>query len=204
MKKLVLLIIVLILAFFVGYKLFFNKENAVVANKDQSLAISKNSDAVNARFFNLMEDYYALKDALVEWDTARADQAAQKIVEYSDSLPWKDMKADSNIIATAENFAASINGDAKGLIRESTIEQKRRSFNMITDEIYNLIRTVRYDGSVVYHARCPMAFNDSEEAYWLSNSSNIVNPYLGKKHPKYSNKMIGCGEIVDSVDFVKK
>jgi hypothetical protein len=204
MKKLVLLIIVLILAFFVGYKLFFNKEKANTENKNQSLAISKNSDAVNARFFNLMEDYYAVKDALVEWDTARANKAALVLETYTDSLPWKEMKADSSIIATAENFASSINGDARGLIQESTIEQKRRSFNMITDEVYNLIRSVRYDGSVVYHVRCPMAFNDSEEAYWLSNSSHIVNPYLGKKHPKYNNKMIGCGEIVDSVDFVKK
>jgi hypothetical protein len=204
MKKLVLLIIVLILAVFVGYKLFFNKGNVPPAVKDQSLVISKNSDAVNARFFVLMEYYYALKDALVEWDTARADRAAFKLEKYTDSLPWKEMKADSNIIATAENFASSINGDANGLIKETAIVQKRRSFNMITDEVYNLIRTVKYDGSVVYHDRCPMAFNDSEEGYWLSNTNDIVNPYLGKKHPKYNNKMIGCGEIVDSVDFVKK
>src|ERR1700733_14518214 len=119
MKKLVLLIIVLILAVFVGYKLFFNKGNVPPAVKDQSLVISKNSDAVNARFFVLMEYYYALKDALVEWDTARADRAAFKLEKYTDSLPWKEMKADSNIIATAENFASSINGDANGLIKET-------------------------------------------------------------------------------------
>ena len=204
MKKLVLLIIVLILAFFVGYKLFFNKEKPVAESADQSLAISKNSNALNARFFTLLENYYAVKDALVEWDTARANQAALKLGAYTDSLPFKEIKADSSIIATAENFAGSISNETKGLILETGIEQKRRSFNMLTDEVYNLIRTVRYDGAVVYHVRCPMAFNDSEEAYWLSASSQIQNPYLGKKHPKYNEKMVGCGEIVDSVDFVKK
>jgi hypothetical protein len=49
-----------------------------------------------------------------------------------------------------------------------------------------------------------MAFKDSEEAYWLTNTNKIINPYLGKNHPKYKDKMVGCGEVVDSLDFSKK
>jgi hypothetical protein len=49
-----------------------------------------------------------------------------------------------------------------------------------------------------------MAFKDSEEAYWLTSTNKIVNPYLGKKHPTYKDKMLGCGEIIDSLDFAKK
>ena len=49
-----------------------------------------------------------------------------------------------------------------------------------------------------------MAFKDSLEGYWLSNSSKVVNPYLGNKHPRYGAKMIECGEVVDSFDLVKK
>ena len=75
---------------------------------------------------------------------------------------------------------------------------------MLSGELYDLIRTVRYDRETIYHIRCPMAFGDSAEAYWLSNSSKIVNPYLGKNHPSYKNKMLGCGELVDSLDFSNK
>jgi len=46
-----------------------------------------------------------------------------------------------------------------------------------------------------------MAFNDSDEAYWLSNSREIVNPYLGKKHPRYKAGMLACGDLTDSLDF---
>jgi hypothetical protein len=48
-----------------------------------------------------------------------------------------------------------------------------------------------------------MAFNDDEEAWWISNEHKIENPYLGKKHPKYKGSMIECGDITDSLDFSK-
>ncbi len=38
-----------------------------------------------------------------------------------------------------------------------------------------------------------MAFNDAG-AYWLSKTSDIKNPYYGKK-------MLTCGEVKDSIDF---
>ncbi|HMH31849.1 MAG TPA: hypothetical protein VK543_02405, partial [Puia sp.] len=104
----------------------------------------------------------------------------------------------------AGSYISSISSEAKGLLGEKSIEQKRKALNMLTSELYDLIRIVRYDGSVVYHAKCPMAFGDSNEGYWLSNNPKIVNPYLGKLHPTYKNKMLGCGEIVDSLDFSKK
>jgi len=151
-----------------------------------------------------MGDYYALKDALVQWDSVKAGQAAYALARKADSIPLDQLKGDSDIVRTAKSLMASVGGDAKGIVGEGTIEQKRRGFNMLTDELYNLIRTIRYDGEIVYHDRCPMAFNETEEAYWLSNSPKIVNPYLGNKHPSYKSKMLGCGEIADSVDFTNK
>ncbi|HTE12434.1 MAG TPA: hypothetical protein VK645_16485, partial [Chitinophagaceae bacterium] len=60
-----------------------------------------------------------------------------------------------------------------------------------------------YDRQKLYHQHCPMAFNDDEEAWWISNSNKIINPYLGRKHPKYKATMEGCGDITDSLDFSK-
>jgi hypothetical protein len=79
------------------------------------------------------------------------------------------------------------------LLGVKLLDEKRRSFQMISDQLYDLVRTVRYDRQVVYHTFCPMAFND-EGAYWLSNSSDIKNPYFGPK-------MLTCGEVKDSLDF---
>ena len=44
-----------------------------------------------------------------------------------------------------------------------------------------------------------MAFGDDQAANWISNSTEIVNPYLGKRHPKYKAGMLHCGELKDSI-----
>ncbi|MHA4811993.1 DUF3347 domain-containing protein [Flavitalea flava] len=204
MKKWVLLVIVLALAGLLAYKLLSDKDPGIAQKKDQPLHISKNSGAFNNAFTGLLSHYYALKDALVEWDTVKADQAAYALALKADSLPLKELKGDSTIVLTAQSLAASVGSEAKGLMGENDIEAKRRAFNMLTDELYNLIRTVRYDGEIIYHVKCPMAFKDSEEGYWLSDKNKVVNPYLGKKHPTYKDKMLGCGEVSDSLDFVGK
>jgi hypothetical protein len=205
MKKLILLLIVLVIAALGIWKFFLKKDEIKPEEKkDEPLAISKNSDAFTISFSKLMDSYFSLKDALVDWDTTKANQAAVVLQRNADSLPTQDLKADSTIILTAQNLAGSVSNETKGFVGENDIEQKRREFNMITDELYNLIRTVRYDGQIIYHIKCPMAFKETEEGYWLSNTSKIINPYLGNKHPKYFAKMVGCGEVIDSLDFVKK
>jgi Protein of unknown function (DUF3347) len=203
MRKIVLLIIIFALAGLLAYRLFSGREVKTVETKDQPLAISKNSGIFNTAFTELMSSYYSVKDALVDWDSLKADQAASVLSQRADSLPIKLLKADSTIVLTAQSLAASVGSEAKGFMGESGLEQKRRAFNMLTDELYNLIRVVRYDGEIIYHVRCPMAFSDSEEGYWLTNTSSIINPYLGRKHPKYKDKMVGCGEVNDSLDFSK-
>jgi hypothetical protein len=202
MKKLVLLIIVFALAGLLAYKLFSRKDALPVAEKkDKPLSIGKNTGVFNTAFAGVMSDYYALKDALVDWDSTKADQQAHALLLQVDSLPFKELKADSNLISTAQTFASGVSNETKGFLGETTIELKRREFNVLTEQLYDLVRTVRYDGGIIYHVRCPMAFNDSEEGYWLSDNSKVINPYLGRKHPKYKEKMISCGDISDSLNF---
>ena len=199
-----ILVVILAFAALTGYLLLGKKDTRHEETKELPLTISKNSDVFNASFAHLMTDYYALKDALVEWDTSRANQASRSVCHSADSLRLNELKADSGIIMTVQNLAASIIGEAKGLEGERSIEEKRKDFNALTDQLYNLIMTVRYDRERVYHIKCPMALGDSLEGYWLSNSGKVINPYLGKKHPSYKDKMLGCGEVVDSLDFARK
>jgi hypothetical protein len=49
-----------------------------------------------------------------------------------------------------------------------------------------------------------MAFNDEEEAYWISKTADVVNPYLGTLHPLYKATMLNCGNVADSIDFRAK
>jgi hypothetical protein len=203
MKKLVLLIVILAVAGLLAYKFLTPKKEQHQENNDHPLAIGKNSSTFNTAFGGMLDEYYAMQSALVDWDTVKVDQAAYNLSLKADSLPLSQLKADSDVVKTARSLAVSVSSEAKGLVGEGNIEQKRRAFNMLTDELYTLIRTVRYDGEIIYHIRCPMAFKDSEEGFWLSKNDQVINPYLGKSHPVYKAKMLGCGEISDSLDFTK-
>jgi hypothetical protein len=204
MKKVLLLILILVLAIFTAYKLLSKKETRIEEKANEPLMINKNSDAFNMSFAGLMNHYYGLKDAFVEWDTTMINQHAKSLQQTTDSLPLSELKADSSVIITAENYVSSIHNELTGLLGENSIDGKRHSFNMLSSEIYDLVRVVKYDHEKLYHIKCPMAFSDSLEGYWLSNTNKIVNPYLGKKHPKFKDKMLGCGEVMDSLDFSKK
>jgi hypothetical protein len=204
MKKFLLLVIVFVAAGFIAYKLLRDKPAQPAQHKDDALRISENPETFNVAFDSLLAQYFALRDALVNWDTLKADRAAYGMAAKADSLPIRLIKADTAIVLTARSVAAELSANAKGFSGEGGIAGRRQSFNILTDNLYNLLRTVRFDKETIYHMRCPMAFQDSIEGFWLSDNSQIVNPYLGNKHPVYQSKMLGCGEIVDSFDLVKK
>ncbi|QEC66071.1 DUF3347 domain-containing protein [Panacibacter ginsenosidivorans] len=189
-----------------GYFIFFAGGDDAKSDvpKQQPLAQSKNNDAFNKPFNDMLNSYFELKDALVDWDTVKATAAATKLIDMADKIPMNELKADSTIVQTAKSFVGSVVAEAKGLVGETSIEEKRHAFYTLSDNLFNLLRTVKYDQQVLYYDKCPMAFNETEEGYWLSNTTEIINPYFGNKHPKYKTGMLHCGSIEDSVNYVSK
>jgi hypothetical protein len=208
MKKVLLGIVILAALGFGIYKLAFTgkKESAAVASpKDKPLTISKNSAVFNESFEKLLTGYFSLKQAITDYDTTKANTAARELAVNADALNVNEIKGDSTgaIRETAKMYTGTITSSAKELAGGGDLTKKKRSFQMISDALYDLARMVKYDRMKLFHQHCPMAFNDTEEAYWFSNSGEVVNPYLGSKHPKYKDKMLHCGDVTDSLDFTK-
>jgi hypothetical protein len=204
MKKVVLIVVLVVAAGAAYYFIAGKGDDKPEQPKQQALAISKNSAAFNTAFNDLLTRYYTLKTAFVDWDTAKASAAATMLGISAGKIPFGELKADSAIVLTARSFAEGIAAESQAIAGEKTIEGKRRSFYTLSEGLYNLARTVKYDQAVLYHQHCPMAFNDEEEATWLSDKNVIENPYLGKSHPKYKSGMLECGDIQDSIDFRQK
>ena len=203
-----LLLIAIVAIIVVVYFVFFNKsdDQATASKKVKpvALSISKNPEVFNTAFSVLLNNYYTLKDALVNADSTKAATDALAVVKAADAIPLDSLTADSSIVLTAKNFTGVLATEGNNVNKATSLEAQRRSFAVISDNLYSLLNTVRYDKEVVYHDLCPMAFNDEEQAYWLSRDSAIVNPYLGNKHPKYKSSMLVCGTLEDSVNFVGK
>lgn len=200
MNRRVLTLSFVLIAIFFLFRFCNNhkKDEKAPELKPAPLSINENSGAFTQSFTRLLGSYYLLKDALVASDTAKANAASAQLALLADSLKTSDIRGDTSgmIRETAQSFAMAISGSAKSLPAEKELEDKRRELNMITDALWSLTRTVRYDGQKVYYQFCPMAF-DNTGAYWLSDKSEVRNPYFG-------SKMLTCGEVTDSLDYSKK
>ena len=159
--------------------------------KQAPLLQSKNSAVFNLKFDKLMDDYFSLKDNFIAEKDSAITAYAKAIIADADSLNLQELKADSSVVTTATSYTQSITSEVKGLLGEKTLDAKRKSFQMVSDQLFDLARTVKYDNKKVYQQNCPMAFGDVG-ANWLSKSSDIENPYLPKK-------MLTCGEVKDSI-----
>jgi len=198
MKKYGLPILIVLVIVFAGYKLFVNKNSSKSDEKQKPLAMGANSGPFNQSFTSLLNAYYSLKDALVANDTAKATAAALELAVQTEKLNIKELNGDSTgtIKQTASFYTGSIGPMVSNLAGEKTLAGKRKQFEEISDAVWSLTRTVRYDGQKVFYLYCPMAF-DNKGAYWLSSDKEIHNPYFGDKMPN-------CGEVADSVDYSRK
>lgn len=176
-------------------------EQETKENKKDSATVQVDA-AAKASITSLLNAYYQLKDALVEYDTASVNAASMVLHHAADSLRTEGI-SHQELAVTAKNFAEKISSESVVLVSRNDLVEKKRSFSVISESLYPLLLAVQYNESTVYHQMCPMAFNDNEAAFWLSNQREIENPYLGKKHPKYASGMLHCGEVKDSLAFGK-
>ena len=178
-----------------------NSGNNNSEEKDAPLAVASKTSAFNKSFAEVLNSYYKLTDILASGDSTGISASALKLKTAVGNIRFDQFKADTSVVQTAISLAQSIPGEIAGMNGEKTMEQKKREFNMISSDLYSLIRVVKYDGSIIYHMSCPTAFADSTEGDWLSPTNKIVNPYLSKNDPADRNKILDCGEVKDSLHF---
>ena len=201
MKKLISILFVLLIGF--GVYWFFLRSHAKEPGepKQQPIAVKQHSDSFNLAVDAAMTAYLNLKDAVVQGDTALAKKSTQNLVNLLDSIPLKELdKESSNISETAKLTIGDIKTNAEALIAEKDITMMRQDFRAISDMLYPaFFKVINYEGQTLYLQNCPMAFGEDKDANWISNSPEIVNPYLGINHPEFKATMLHCGEVKDSI-----
>lgn len=203
MKKIIALVVLALLGVATWY--FWETRpkpnNEVAAVRPH--AVSKHSAAFNQSVDSLLNAYYALSEALVNWDSSRVGTHTSQLKVRLGSLPINELQKDSLAFQSAQPTLAQVQQDVSKMASAPTLQEKRRTFHSLSQNMYDLLRTVHYDASTVYLQECPMAFNDAETGNWLSNTAAIRNPYLGLHHPKYKGGMLECGETKDSIGFAQ-
>lgn len=145
------------------------------------LTLTQNSfaqDTTRTQPGQLLNAYYKLKGALIGSNATLAAINAEEMV---------------NVINGADK--QTINDDGRGSLLKAanTISQlediklQREKFATLSNNMFQLAKTVRLSVDPVYEQYCPM-----KKALWLSNEKAIKNPY-------YGSGMLTCGFIKSSL-----
>jgi len=199
MRKLFAVLVIVALA--VGaWWLFFKDKSHSDEPKQQPLTVGKHSAEFNQSINSIVTAYLSLKDAFVNADTAKIKEQQRNFINVVDSVKLDDLKKDtSGIFQSAQMQISDIRSNAEAIAKETNITEMRQDFRMVSENLFPLLKTIHYEGAKLYWQNCPMAFGEGKDASWISNTEEIINPYLGKNHPEYKGTMVHCGEIKDTI-----
>ncbi|MEO6682074.1 MAG: DUF3347 domain-containing protein [Ginsengibacter sp.] len=147
----------------------------------EEIAVATSSSPVGG----LLQVYLKMKNDLAkDDDKAAADAGRQMFKMLNDfdksSLKEADTNAFDDIAEDAKEHAQHIG------MKEGNIKHQREHFDVISKDMYDLVK--KYGaGQKIYVDFCPM-YNDNKGATWLSETTEIQNPYFGKE-------MYTCGEV---------
>lgn len=171
-------------------------------NKPQPLAVSKHSDLFNNSLEAVLNSYYRLTEGFVNRDTTAINNAGYELRTALDSLKIDELMKDSIIYQTALDPFNNAKIELASILTDPSIDEKKGSLNILSDNLRNLLVIVKYDRAKVYWQECPMAFGEDLPGNWLSKTNEVRNPYMGIKDPKHGDKMLDCGGPKDTINFV--
>lgn len=151
--------------------------NTLSQNKPIEQESNENISFEDPRISNILNAYLELKDALVETNGEKAKTAGENL------LSVLDISSNETLDKLKEEVEK---------VSETTDPQIQRvSFDLISVQVYDLVKSSTLTEGKLYKQYCPMAKNN-EGAFWLSVSNEIRNPYFG-------DKMLKCGSVEEEI-----
>lgn len=146
----------------------------ISATQIQAKAIDVKT-SVNA----VIKSYLDIKNALAADNTKSACEAAKKFTTALKDVPVDQMDAKQK--ETWQKYAEKLRFDGEHINESIELAHQRAHFGSLSANMYSILKVFKDNDVKLYQQYCPMA-----KRTWLSESSTIKNPYLGKK-------MANCG-----------
>lgn len=140
-------------------------------------------------FSSVVNSYMELKDNLAKDQANNARIAAKSLYDAIGNVPMDKMPSDQHEVWMKYNEKLSY--DAEHIKGTDEIDHQREHFISLSSNMYKLLKELNVHTADLYYQYCPMA-NDNKGAYWISQQSKIVNPYMGKK-------MLSCGSTKETL-----
>ncbi len=137
---------------------------------------------------SVFDNYFEIKDALVNSDAASAASKASTLLTSVANVEMDQL--DTKVHMVWMKVFAQINADTKTIAGTKDLAKQRKHFMTLSKDMYSLMKIANHDDAV-YFQHCPMA-NEGKGADWLSKDKNIKNPY-------YGSAMMSCGKTMETL-----
>ncbi len=137
---------------------------------------------------SIIDNYFAVKDALVKTDAATTAQKATALLASLNNIDMGKMKMDDHMAFMKVEKA--LKAAATTISTNKDVVVQRDAFSDLSNNMIAFVKVTKA-GEPVYVQHCPMA-NDGKGADWLSKENAVKNPY-------YGNMMLTCGKTVETI-----
>lgn len=137
----------------------------------------------------LVEVYLELKNALVEENMEATEIYSIQFMELLEQTSPETLEGEPK--AFWEEKQKFLLQHAQLNLEEDNLEELRNNFIYLSEAMIKTVDAFGLKDKSIYVDYCPMA-NSDKGAYWLSEASEIRNPY-------YGDAMLTCGEIVEQI-----
>ena len=145
--------------------------------------------AFKEQLMQVSEAYLNLKDAFVATDSEQAKTAAGQVVEAVKKTDMSLLKDEAHLYWMEQLDA--LQAHSEKIISLTDVEEQRKQFGFFSESLIKSIKVFGIPEDTYYVQYCPMAF-DNEGADWISDVTEIRNPYFG-------DKMLKCGTVKDTI-----
>lgn len=155
-----------------------NSSGSISQTDKENLTTSSDRDEMSTfSIKEIISQYLQIKNGLANDNGKDAASASKAFIESigkmdMTSLTGEKMKIWDDISADAKEMAEHIGENP------DKIEHQREHFVMLSKDMYDLVKTFGSD-QVLYKVFDSMS-NDGKGAFWLNETKEIKNPYMGK------------------------
>lgn len=139
---------------------------------------------------DIISSYLQLKNAFTQDNTTDAATAGISLQSAFKNFDTTALTAGQKKVFDDVADDAKEHGEHIGK-NGGNIAHQREHFEMLSKDMADLVKTFGNGGQILYKDFCPM-YNKGKGAYWISETKEIKNPYLGKAMPT-------CGTMKEEI-----
>jgi len=144
------------------------------------------SEAFQSQFKELLPSYFELKDALVASNAGKTSTIASALLQKAKKI---NVEGSSEMLS---GHLGKIIEMLEAISENDNIENQRDHFRILSEQMIMISQNLQNLDQTIYVQHCPMA-NSNKGADWLSQSSEVRNPYYGEA-------MLNCGEVTSEIN----